>query len=348
MKKERSFRPPQVVLDTINHAECDSSITKLDNTAIPLSDLRLMHAFLRSQDIITKRSEEWMGKGGNEGLIWSRRVLRQEGILKASEIGDMFIPAVIDIQLGPNIVVGFTKQDPTNIIAELERTSTPASLIPADSGTYVFMSGKAEVEYKVEKGIPGLPDTQLGDITMVDESRNKLTSIFKAAGEGVTGVRCEKLSVEGQMPVTDIEWDETHFIQTIDSPGRQAKILKVDDELGLVLGWAIISTIEEQPYFDKQGDYIPDHGMLDAATDFMLSSRVAKEMHVGDEKGTVVFAWPMTAEIAKAFDIEVHQTGLMIAMKPDNEEMLEKFRDGTYNGFSIGGKRLKDHTEEVD
>ena len=116
----------------------------------------------------------------------------------------------------------------------------------------------------------------------------------------------------------------------------KGEIAKVDDELGLVFGFAIVSTLDDQPYFDVQGDHIPEDAMLKAATDFMENSRMAKEMHTGDSKGTVLFAFPLTAEIAKSLDIETKKTGLLIAMKPD-EDMLTKFKDGTLTVFSIGG-----------
>lgn len=116
----------------------------------------------------------------------------------------------------------------------------------------------------------------------------------------------------------------------------KAQLVKVDSNLGLVFGFAIVSTLDSEPYFDKQGDHIPDDAMLKAATDFMENSRIAKEMHAGDQKGSVVFAFPLTAEIAESLGIVTKQTGLLIAMKP-TAEVLEKFRDGTYKGFSIGG-----------
>lgn len=115
------------------------------------------------------------------------------------------------------------------------------------------------------------------------------------------------------------------------------KVVKVDDSLGLVMGYAIICKEGGEPYFDTQGDHITEEAMLEAAVDFMANARVAKEMHEGDQKGTVIFAWPMTEEIAKAFGLQVEKTGLMIAMRPDSDEMLKKFRDGDYTGFSIGG-----------
>jgi hypothetical protein len=124
-----------------------------------------------------------------------------------------------------------------------------------------------------------------------------------------------------------------------------SNVVKVDSALGLVLGWAIVCKIDGEDYYDLQGDHITEAAMLEAATDFMLNKRVAKEMHTGDQVGDVVFAFPMTTEIAKSFGIEATQTGLLIAMKP-SEDVLAKFADGSYTGFSIGGKRIDD--EEIE
>lgn len=122
--------------------------------------------------------------------------------------------------------------------------------------------------------------------------------------------------------------------------------VKVNDELGLVFGWAIVSKDKGEDYFDVQGDHIPEHSMLKASTNFMLSDRVGKEMHAGDTKGTIVFAWPLTADIAKAMGLETTRTGLMIGWKPHDTSVLDKFKSGEYSGFSIGGERHKD--EEVE
>jgi len=118
---------------------------------------------------------------------------------------------------------------------------------------------------------------------------------------------------------------------------RSSEVFKVDESLGLVFGFAIVSKIDGEPYFDVQGDHIPEDAMLKAATDFMSKSRQAKEMHQGQPTGDVLFAFPMTTEIAKSLGIETATTGLLIGMRP-GAEALEKFRDGTYTGFSIGGQ----------
>lgn len=126
---------------------------------------------------------------------------------------------------------------------------------------------------------------------------------------------------------------------------RTAEIAKVDDALGLVIGWAIISKIDGEPYFDTQGDHIPEAAMLEATLDFMESARIAKEMHEGDKKGDIVFGFPLTTEIAKSLGIKTAKTGFLIGFKPASPEILAKFKDGTYTGFSIGGRVTESHDE---
>jgi len=112
--------------------------------------------------------------------------------------------------------------------------------------------------------------------------------------------------------------------------------VKMADELGLVLGWSIICTRDGEPYFDTQGHHIPEDVMLSAASDFMLKSRVAGDSHETVD-GDVVFLFPITSEIKKAFNLQVNETGLLIGVKP-SEEVYAKFKSGEYTGFSIGGK----------
>jgi len=100
-----------------------------------------------------------------------------------------------------------------------------------------------------------------------------------------------------------------------------SEVLKVDDSLGVVLGWAIICKVNGEDYYDLQNDHITEDAMLEASLDFMINKRVARDMHIqGDEgllPGSIPFAFPMTTEIAKSFGITTERTGLMIAMKPD-------------------------------
>ena len=123
---------------------------------------------------------------------------------------------------------------------------------------------------------------------------------------------------------------------------QATEIMKVDDSLGLVFGFAIVSKIDGEAHFDRQADHIPEEVMLKGAFEFAKNQRVAKEMHRGDAIGSIVFMFPLTTEIAKSLDITTKRTGLLIAMKPEDPAVMEKFQDGTYTGFSIGGSAINE------
>jgi len=123
------------------------------------------------------------------------------------------------------------------------------------------------------------------------------------------------------------------------------EVVKVDADLGLVFGYGIICKVKGEEYFDLQGDYIPEDEMMKSATEFMETARAADVMHDYEKQGTVVFAWPMTAEVAKSFGVETKVTGLMIAVKPE-PEMLAKFKSGELKGFSIGGRGIRTPVQE--
>ena len=74
--------------------------------------------------------------------------------------------------------------------------------------------------------------------------------------------------------------------------------------------------------------------------DFMLKSRTSGEMHEAVD-GDVVFLFPLTSELAKAFEIKTERTGIMVGIKP-SPAVLAKFESGEYTGFSIGGQRLEE------
>lgn len=126
-------------------------------------------------------------------------------------------------------------------------------------------------------------------------------------------------------------------------------VLKVDSKLGLVFGWGIICSKRDpetkirEPYFDLDSppDHIPTESMLKAATDFAVESQLTDEMHDEEPDGRVVFHFPLTAEVMKAYGIECDTEGWMVAAKP-SPRVFGKFEDGTYTGFSIGGRRIED------
>lgn len=118
---------------------------------------------------------------------------------------------------------------------------------------------------------------------------------------------------------------------------KHVKVEKVDETLGLVFGWAIVCSEGGEEYFDLQDESVSEKAMMKGACDFMQAGPVALEMHEGDISGRYVFMFPVTEDTKKAFGLKCDRTGLMVALKP-SATCLEKFLDGTYTGFSIGGK----------
>jgi hypothetical protein len=121
-----------------------------------------------------------------------------------------------------------------------------------------------------------------------------------------------------------------------DQSFRKAEVVKVDEGLGLVFGWAIVCTEKGADHFDLQGDHIPESVMVSATTDFMEKARIAKDMHRGEQIGPVVHSFPLTKDIAEAMGIQTEKTGWMVAVKP-GAAVLQKYKDREYTGFSIGG-----------
>jgi hypothetical protein len=108
-------------------------------------------------------------------------------------------------------------------------------------------------------------------------------------------------------------------------------VLKVSESLGLVFGWGMLCDT------DLDGERITQLEMLKSVTEFSLhSERPTDEMHDEQDDGTVVHGFPLTDEVAEAFGISCDKRGWMVAVKP-SPDVLAKFADGTYTGFSIGG-----------
>lgn len=119
---------------------------------------------------------------------------------------------------------------------------------------------------------------------------------------------------------------------------KSADILKLDAERRIAWGWASVSTMKGELVTDLQDDTITPAEMEKMADRFMSSARMAKAMHDGDQIGEVLHSFPLTADLAKAFGMETDREGWIIGMKIHDDAVWKGFRDGTYKGFSIGGK----------
>ena len=140
----------------------------------------------------------------------------------------------------------------------------------------------------------------------------------------------------------DEDWKSKVTEKRIQKAFRSSEIAKVDEELGLVFGYGIVCKVDGEDYVDLQNQHVPESVMLKSLLDFALNSNMAKDMHGhgvhGDDSiGGYPFLFPMTEEIAKSLDIKIKKSGALVALKPEKSDVLQKFKDGTYTGFSIGG-----------
>lgn len=208
----------------------------------------------------------------------------------------------------------------------------------------------------VEKMTPFQGEIVLGPEIFEDVDSDWRDGITEKRGARHTRKEYELLNKMHDMSVELGAECPGHNLGMVKSGIYSGQILKAeettaDPKLGLVFGWAMVTAEKNErgvfePYFDLQGDNITDKAMLKSSMDFMLGSRTHKAMHDGEKVGTVVFMFPLAKDIANAFGLETKKTGLMIAVKPDTQDLLAKYESGEYKGFSIGGKRVLD--EEID
>jgi hypothetical protein len=125
-------------------------------------------------------------------------------------------------------------------------------------------------------------------------------------------------------------------------------IVKTDETLGLLFGYAIVCLKGGQPYIDLQNEHLPEKAMMKATTRYMQGERRAKLQHANGEQfdGRVIHSYPLTSEVAKALGITTEKTGWLVAIKPDNESTFLLAKAGVLTGFSIGGKYVV--TTEVE
>lgn len=123
-----------------------------------------------------------------------------------------------------------------------------------------------------------------------------------------------------------------------------AKYIDADEELGLAWFWAFTSTEKSgEPHYDHHGDQVAaDAEMVKAVMDYMQRGGAVDEMHDYEQKSRVVFAMPVTAEVAKAIGIE--QTGLLVTIKCTDDQ-IAKLKDGTFTGVSIAGLGTRELVE---
>ena len=114
------------------------------------------------------------------------------------------------------------------------------------------------------------------------------------------------------------------------------EVVKMDASRRLVFGFAVVSKIDGEDYYDRHGDHIPEDEVLNASLAFAKSAAPANVNHRGPDVGSHPFVFPLTTEIAKSLGIETSRTGLLIGQQVD-PETFAKFESGELRAFSIEG-----------
>ena len=121
-------------------------------------------------------------------------------------------------------------------------------------------------------------------------------------------------------------------------------ILKVNDELRTVYGWASVNSEKGSIVTDHQDDQVDDAEIIKAAHDFMTNSRVGGLLHARTDKGVahqggdIVESLVLTPDIQKALGIDLGKTGWFIGYRVDDPDAWALVKSGTLKAFSIGGK----------
>lgn len=120
------------------------------------------------------------------------------------------------------------------------------------------------------------------------------------------------------------------------------EIAKVDDERRVVWGWASVYEEAGKAVVDLQGDVIHEDDILDAAHDFVTSSRKSLAMHQGNPVGTIVESLVFTLDIQKALGISLGKSGWLIGVHIHDEEVWKQVKSGRFRAFSIGGVGIRE------
>lgn len=121
--------------------------------------------------------------------------------------------------------------------------------------------------------------------------------------------------------------------------GKSFTLTEVGVEGDTVYGFALISKIDGEPYYDLHGHYIPEDVVEKVAKSF--SELPVLWNHVSDSAiyriGKITSVFPLTTEIYKMLGVDNPAvTGLLIGIKV-NKAILEEVKSGELTGFSIGG-----------
>jgi hypothetical protein len=123
---------------------------------------------------------------------------------------------------------------------------------------------------------------------------------------------------------------------------KEFDISKIDEDKKVVFAWASVIEENGEILIDKQGDYILEEDLEDAAYGFVLNSRNAGEMHIKKSGvGRLVESIVFTKQKQQALGIDLGKVGWFVGFKIDDDNVWDKIKKGNYPMMSIGGKGIR-------
>jgi len=114
-------------------------------------------------------------------------------------------------------------------------------------------------------------------------------------------------------------------------------ILKIDDDLQLVFGIALVAD-----EIDAQGDVIDERELIKVAS--RSQGAPVKIDHEGGGVGHIACSFPLTTDIAKALGISrPGKPAWLVGLKVDDADTWRRVKTGRLSGgLSIGGRAIKE------
>lgn len=128
--------------------------------------------------------------------------------------------------------------------------------------------------------------------------------------------------------------------QSENTEGRTVSIVKMDDDLRVVWGWASVIAEKGAVVVDHHGDMISEADLVKAAHGFAAVRRI-KAMHAGEPIGEMVESVVMTPALQKALGIDLGIVGWLIAARITDDAAWQKVKGGELPAFSIGGRGVR-------
>lgn len=278
----------------------------------------------------------WLGWGGDSGISWAQSIVGKRTVTDDT----------------------FTTSDEAEARAR-DLGISGHHVHQRPDGQAVYMPGRTHAEYlDAVASLGGAAHNR----TQVNPLDSEMTDGHQAPGaDGILGALGQFLQslapalAKSHPPTESTEAREKRgpTVETYETEDGyrftiESEITKADDEERLVWGWASVSTVKGRLVVDRQGDVIEPRELEKFATDYMMVSRVGKDMHDGEPTSVTVHSFPLTNEIAEAFGIKSEIEGWIICQKVLDDDVWAAIKSGERTAFSIGGRATVTYIDEED